>query len=105
MRRYIAERRDMPSLLVVDDEPSILLAFKRAYRDHSLEVLTAETAGGGLALANAHRPDVIILDVQLPDMTGLEALHRLREVDARCPIICMSDKRQHDKALEALRQR
>ncbi len=41
----------MPTLLIVDDEPSILHAFRRAFRDDSLEVLTAETAADGLDLA------------------------------------------------------
>ncbi len=40
----------MPTLLIVDDEPSILHAFRRAFRDDSLEVLTAETAADGLEL-------------------------------------------------------
>jgi two-component system nitrogen regulation response regulator GlnG len=93
----------MPSLLVVDDEPSILLAFRRAYRDRELEVLTAETAASGLALANAHRPDVVILDVQLPDMTGLEALHQLRKIDARCPVIFITGKSTTDTAIEAMK--
>jgi two-component system nitrogen regulation response regulator GlnG len=93
----------MPSLLIVDDEPSILLAFRRAYRDRALEVLTAETAGAGLTLAQTHRPDVVIFDVQLPDMTGLEALQRLRKIDARCPIIFITGKSTTDTAIEAMK--
>src|SRR5260370_30874636 len=93
----------MPSLLIVDDEPSILLAFRRAYRERALEVLTAETAGAGLTLAQTHRPDVVILDVQLPDMTGLEALQRLREIDARCPVIFITGKSTTDTAIEAMK--
>jgi DNA-binding response OmpR family regulator len=77
----------MPSLLVVDDEPNILLAFRRAYRDAGLEVLTADTAEDGLALAAAHRPDVVVLDVQLPDLNGLEVFRRLHALDAHTPVI------------------
>lgn len=93
----------MPSLLVVDDEPSILLAFRRAYRDRELEVLTADTVVAGLALAQAHRPDVVILDVQLPDMTGLEALRQLRKIDSRCPVIFITGKSTTDTAIEAMK--
>jgi two-component system nitrogen regulation response regulator GlnG len=93
----------MPSLLVVDDEPGILLAFRRAYRDRALEVLTAETAGAGLTLAQTHRPDVVILDIQLPDMTGLEALQQLRQIDARCPVIFITGKSTTDTAIEAMK--
>src|SRR5260370_3492224 len=93
----------MSGLLVVDDESSILLAFRRAYRNHDMEVLTSETAGAGLAMARERRPDVIILDIQLPDMTGLEALRVLREIDARCPVIFITGKSTTDTAIEAMK--
>src|ERR1700687_4517576 len=60
----------MPALLVVDDESSILLAFRRAYRNQNMEVLTAETAGAGLAIARERRPDVGLLDIPVPGMFG-----------------------------------
>ena len=49
----------MSKLLVVDDDLSILLAFRRAFRSTAVEVLTAELAGEGIELARKHRPDVI----------------------------------------------
>ncbi len=90
----------MPLLLVVDDEPSILTAFRRAF-GRQAEVLTADSASDGLALAQERRPDVIILDVHLPDMTGLEALRRLRAVDARTPVVFITGKSTTDTAIEA----
>jgi two-component system nitrogen regulation response regulator GlnG len=93
----------MPLLLVVDDEAPILTAFRRAFRDAHLEVRTAETASEGLELARQYRPDVIILDVQLPDMSGLEALRRLRELDARSPVIFITGKSTTDTAIEAMK--
>jgi two-component system nitrogen regulation response regulator GlnG len=93
----------MPTLLVVDDEPSILLAFRRAFRGDALEVVTAETAEEGLALARLHHPDAVVLDVQLPDMSGLELLGRLRELDARSPIIFITGKSTTDTAIEAMK--
>jgi nitrogen regulation protein NR(I) len=93
----------MPTLLVVDDEVPILTAFRRAFRDFPLEVRTAETAHEGLELARRYRPDVIILDVQLPDMSGLEALSRLRELDARSPVIFITGKSTTDTAIEAMK--
>ena len=93
----------MPTLLVVDDEPSILLAFRRAFRDTPLEVLTAETGAEGLARARERRPDVIVLDVQLPDQTGLEVLRKLRELDARSLVIFITGKSTTDTAIEAMK--
>src|SRR5215468_6465774 len=93
----------MPTLLVVDDEPSILTAFRRAYRDAAVEVLTAETAAEALSRAQESRPDVIVLDIHLPDMTGLEALRKLQRVDARCPVIFITGKSTTDTAIEAMK--
>jgi two-component system nitrogen regulation response regulator GlnG len=93
----------MPTLLVVDDEPSILLAFRRAFREPGVTVLSAETAAEGIDLARRHRPDVIILDVQLPDLTGIEALPRLREIDARSPVIFITGKTTTETAIEAMK--
>jgi len=94
----------MPTLLVVDDEPSILLAFRRAFHGaDGLEVLTAQTAAEGLELARQRRPDVIVLDIHLPDMPGLETLRRLREVDARSPVIFITGHSTTDTAIEAMK--
>src|SRR6266852_2472460 len=93
----------MPMLLVVDDEPSILAAFRRAFRS-PLQVVTAETAREGLDLARQHHPDVIILDVQLPDMSGLDALGQLRELDARSPVIFITGKSTTDTAIQAMKR-
>ncbi|HZT81100.1 MAG TPA: sigma-54 dependent transcriptional regulator [Gemmataceae bacterium] len=93
----------MPTLLVVDDEPGILLAFRRAFRPAGLELVTAETAAEGLALAEQRRPDVVVLDVQLPDMGGLDLFRRLRALDARTPVIFITGKAATDTAIEAMK--
>jgi nitrogen regulation protein NR(I) len=93
----------MPTLLVVDDEPSILAAFRRAFQDGTLQVRTAETVADALNAARDYHPDVIILDVQLPDMSGLEALGKLREIDARSPVIFITGKSTTDTAIEAMK--
>src|SRR5205823_2967279 len=87
----------MAKLLVVDDEPSILLAFRRAFRNSdAVEVVTAETGADGLAAARSSAPDVIVLDVQLPDQSGLEVLCKLRQIDARSPVIFITGKSTTD---------
>jgi two-component system nitrogen regulation response regulator GlnG len=94
----------MPRLLVVDDEPSILLAFRRAYRNTPVEVLTAESADEGLALARDQHPDAVVMDIHLPGMTGLEALTRFRELDQHSPVILISGKGTTDTAIEAMKR-
>src|ERR1022692_2829010 len=93
----------MPTLLIVDDEPSILHAFRRAFGDDSLEVLTAETAAEGLALARERVPDVIVLDIHLPALNGLEMLGRRRVLDARSPVIFISGRGEAGDAIEAMK--
>src|SRR5579885_3611609 len=93
----------MPTLLVVDDEPGILLAFRRAYRGSGLDVLTAETPAEGLALAAARHPDVIVLDMQLPGASGLDVFGQLRALDARTPVIFITGKSTTDTAIEAMK--
>jgi two-component system nitrogen regulation response regulator GlnG len=93
----------MSLLLVIDDEPSILAAFRRAYRDSAIRIETAETAAEGLTLAQHCRPDVVILDVQLPDLSGLDAMRKLRDLDARCPVIFITGKSTTDTAIEAMK--
>src|SRR6516165_6522316 len=101
--RYPWRKRLMPTLLVVDDEPAILLAFRRAFRDTPYETITAETAAEGMDLARNRRADVIVLDVQLPDGSGLELFSRLRALDARTPVIFITGKSTTDTAIEAMK--
>src|SRR5580692_441540 len=93
----------MPTLLIVDDEPSILLAFRRAFGGAAVDVITAETGAEGLEQARQRRPDVVILDIHLPDCSGLEMLRRLRELDARSLVIFITGKSTTDTAIEAMK--
>jgi DNA-binding NtrC family response regulator len=93
----------VPTLLIVDDEPSIQLAFRRAFREPDLQVITASSAAEGLDLVRLHQPDVIILDVHLPDKTGLDTLRQLRELDARSPVVFITGKSTTDTAIEAMK--
>jgi two-component system nitrogen regulation response regulator GlnG len=93
----------VPTLLIVDDEPSIQLAFRRAFREPDLQVICAGTAAEGLELIRRQQPDVIILDVHLPDQTGLTTLHQLRELDPRSPVIFITGKSTTETAIEAMK--
>ncbi|HET9876235.1 MAG TPA: response regulator [Mycobacterium sp.] len=68
----------MTRVLVVDDEPQILRALKINLSVRGYEVITAATGTGALRAAAEHRPDVVILDLGLPDISGVEVLAGLR---------------------------
>ena len=91
----------MPKLLVVDDEPAILHAFRRAFREPELTLLTSSSATEGIELVRTESPDVVILDVHLPDLSGLDALRRIRELDAKVPVIFITGHGTTETAIEA----
>jgi two-component system OmpR family response regulator len=67
-----------PRILVVDDEPSILETVGGVLRDEGYDIDTASTARSAMSTAVASRPDMIVLDVMLPDFDGIEIARRLR---------------------------
>jgi two-component system KDP operon response regulator KdpE len=78
-----------PYILVIDDEPQILRAMRTILTEKQFRVTTASRGEEGLALAAANEPDLVILDLGLPDMDGVEVCSRLREW-TQCPIIVLS---------------
>jgi two-component system KDP operon response regulator KdpE len=79
-------------ILAIDDEPGILRVIKLDLSDQGFRVLTATNGEEGLRLAEKHRPDLILLDVVLPGMAGLEVLRELRE-RSNVPVIMLTAKR------------
>jgi two-component system, OmpR family, response regulator len=77
-------------ILVVDDEPNIVDVLAMALRYQSFEVETAGTGEEALAAAAAFKPQLMILDVMLPDMEGFEVARRLRGRSAGIPIIFLT---------------
>ncbi len=78
-----------PHILVIDDEPQILRAIRTILTEKQFRVTTASRGEEGLALAAANKPDLVILDLGLPDMDGVEVCQRLREW-TQTPIIILS---------------
>jgi two-component system, OmpR family, KDP operon response regulator KdpE len=78
-----------PHILVIDDEPQILRAIRMILTEKQFKVSTASRGEEGLTLAATSEPDIIILDLGLPDMDGVEVCSRLREWTQR-PIIVLS---------------
>ena len=78
-----------PHILVIDDEPQILRAMRTILTEKQFRVTTASRGEEGLALAATQEPDIVILDLGLPDMDGGEVCARLREW-TQCPIIILS---------------
>jgi two-component system, OmpR family, KDP operon response regulator KdpE len=78
-----------PLVLIIDDEPQILRALKTILTANHFRVATASNGEGGIAQAVAQPPDVIILDLTLPDLDGIKVCEQIREW-SRVPIIVLS---------------
>ena len=91
-------------ILVVDDEASICWAFGQLLRPEGYTVLIAASAEEGLELAAKELPDLVILDVRLPGISGLEALPRFKEINPELPILVMTAHGTMETAIEATRR-
>ena len=91
----------MNRVLVVDDEPHILRALAINLRARRYEVFTAETGTAALSVAAAHPPDLVILDLGLPDMDGVEVIRGLRGWSA-APIVILSGRTDSADKVDAL---
>jgi two-component system nitrogen regulation response regulator GlnG len=94
----------MPSLLVVDDEANVLYSLAKSLRSDTLEVFTAQTGHEGIDLVRRQRPDAVILDVRLSDLSGLEVFDRIRQIDPRLPIIIITAYAATETAIEAMKR-
>lgn len=94
----------MISLLIIDDEESILHAFRRAFRAPDFVLHTAATATDGLRLLDSIEPDVVILDIHLPDGSGLDTFVQIHKRDARLPVLLVTGHGTTDLAIEAIKR-
>lgn len=88
-------------ILIIDDEIQIRKLLRVALTGHGYEVAEASSGQEGLNEAALYRPDIIVLDLGLPDMDGLEVVHRLREW-SKTPVIILSVKEQESVKIAAL---
>jgi two-component system nitrogen regulation response regulator GlnG len=94
----------MPCLLVIDDEPNIAFAIRECLGSDRLSVISASSAREGLKLVRAMSPDVVILDIRLPDMSGLDVYRQIAEIDPRLPVIMVTAYASTETAIEAMRR-
>ncbi len=85
-------------ILCVDDEPAILDAIKRSFRRQALRVITAQDGEDALLKAAQYKPDLILLDIQMPGMDGYETLRMLRAAKFdKTPVILLTGEGNPNK--------
>jgi two-component system alkaline phosphatase synthesis response regulator PhoP len=87
----------MTKILIVDDEPSIITLVSAYLKPEGYEVLTASDGPTGLKMAKAYKPDLVVLDLMLPGMDGIEILTRLRRESDVYVILLTARTEETDK--------
>lgn len=90
-----------PQILIIEDEPALKRFLKPTLQGQGFQVLLAGTGQEGLDLARTHNPDLVLLDLGLPDRDGLQVLESLRGW-SRKPIIILSARNQETVKVKAL---
>jgi two-component system KDP operon response regulator KdpE len=91
-----------PRVLIVDDEPAIRRFLRTSLRAEGYATLEAETGEAALAEIRRRAPDLVVLDLGLPGIDGLEVIRRLRTPDSVLPIIVLTSRTDEAGKVEAL---
>ena len=93
----------MSSVLIIDDDRSLCRSLEIQLSDQGYEVAVAVTATEGLAALEHRRPEIVLLDLNLPDMDGLEVLQRMRAEDEELPVVMITGRQDMKATIEAMR--
>jgi two-component system nitrogen regulation response regulator GlnG len=92
-------------LLLIDDDPDLIFEqVRHAFPAPNHQVEVARTGTEGVARVRAEAPDIILLDLRLPDQSGLETYQEIRKIDARIPVIFITMAKTAEAAIEAMKQ-
>src|SRR5215468_6242418 len=93
----------MSKLLLIDDEADVQYSFQRIFNSPEIELTTASSGEEGLKIIPRLKPDLVIMDVRMGGMTGLETLRRIRQIDSRLLVILMTAYGTTQTAIEAMK--
>ena len=93
-----------PSILVIDDESGILDTLRILLKNEGFDVTTAQGGKAGLEQLKASAPDIVLTDVRMPQVTGIDVLQAVREQDPETPVILMTAQASLQTAIQAVNQ-
>src|SRR5437868_15402299 len=93
----------MDKLLLIDDEADVQYSFRRNFGPPEFDLTTAASGEEGLKIIPRLKPDLVIMDVRMAGINGLETLRRLRQNDAKLPVIMMTAYGTSQTAIEAMK--
>jgi len=93
----------MITVLVADDEPDMRWALTTFLKKHGFQVLTAENGKKAIDIFKSDKPDLIILDIRMPEIDGMEVLDYTRKVNINLPVIMMTAFSDINNAVKAIK--
>lgn len=96
----------MTNILIVDDSPTELFRLKAMLEKHGHNVITAENGADGVALCRQEKPDVVLMDIVMPELNGFQATRQLSKdpLTSEIPVIIITTKDQETDRVWGLRQ-
>lgn len=93
----------MSRILIIDDEPDMRLAVRNVLKLRGYEVFEAGDGPSALAMARADRPDLVLLDLRLPGMDGIEVLAGLKQIDETVPVVMITGYGHIQSAVDVMK--
>src|SRR5512140_2833819 len=93
----------MSKLLLIDDEEDVRYSIQRIFDSPDLELATASSGEEGLKIISKFKPDLVLMDVRMGGMTGMETLRRIRDIDSKLLVILMTAYGTTQTAIEAMK--
>jgi len=93
----------IPKILVIDDEEHMCWALERAMKQEGYQVLTTTRGRAGLEMIREEAPSLVILDLKMPEMDGMEVLKQAKEINAKLPVIILTAHGTMETAIEAMK--
>ena len=94
----------MPKILVVDDEPNLTEILEIAFREDGMDVVTSGSGREALGLLRTEEIDVVISDIRMPDLSGVELLREAKQIAPDTVFIMITAFASTETAIEALQQ-
>lgn len=96
-------RSSLPTLLLVEDSGSLAAVYQGYLRKENVQLIHKETGGGAMQCLAAQVPDVVLLDLKLPDMDGMDILKHIHEMNMPCSVVIITAHGSVDVAVDAMR--
>ncbi|SHJ78722.1 sigma-54-dependent transcriptional regulator [Paramaledivibacter caminithermalis] len=90
-------------ILIVDDEKNMIWALKRAFKNEEFKIITASNGIEAIEMVKVNTPDLVLLDLKMPKLNGLEALKEIKNIDSKISVIMMTAHGTMESAIEAMK--